>query len=132
MNADITPNGITFTMSAPGTTASGSVRKNVSYGGAQRPVYLTIKHQDYVDNATKVAGRRSLVRLDMTHVDADGKKAVTSVYLVVAQPTSFVDVSTPVNTAVEELVTTMGHIVCGATLTGALDLKNEIFILEQQ
>lgn len=132
MNNDITVNSVAFSLASAGTRASGSVRKSTSPGGAQRPTYISVKHQDYVDSTTKVAGRRSVVRYDQTVINADGKSAVVSAYLVVAQPTGFLDDTVAVETAVQDGVTALCHMVGEATQTSALDLKGEIFILEQQ
>lgn len=131
MNADLTINTKVYTMASPGSSATGSVRKNVTLVSSVKPVTMTIKHQPYVDSATKVAGRRSVVRFDHTKIDAMGKTAVVSVYMVVAQPVGFVDPDMSVLTSVNSLVKHLCMTVC-EDFTGGLDLKDEIFDLEQQ
>lgn len=83
MNADLTFNSIVFKKSFD--TEGLSLRQSAARG-VNTPDLLKIQSQDYVDSATKVAGRRFTVRVDRVEFDADNAKIITSAYVVIAVP----------------------------------------------
>lgn len=84
MNQDITLNTIVFAKSFD--TKEGSTRTSTARG-INLPDVMTIKRQDSVDSATKVATKRTTVRIDRQSVDTvTGKKYITSAYVVIAVP----------------------------------------------
>lgn len=83
MNADLTFNTIVFKKSFD--EKDGSERQSIARG-INTPDKLIIKSQDYVDSATKVAGRRFTGRVDRVDLDPNGVLINTSMYFVVAVP----------------------------------------------
>lgn len=85
MNADLTFNTIVFKKSFD--EKNGSERQSIARG-INTPDKLVIKSQDYVDSATKVAGRRYTGRVDRIDLDANGVLINTSAYFVIAVPST--------------------------------------------
>lgn len=101
---------------------TGSLRREISRG-ASLPTELLIKHQDYIDSTTKVAGKRSLVRVDYYMTMTDGNIRPVSMYVVLAAPTDPL-VTSSVSDSIEALLVNLLH---GTTNTNGLDLRTEIF-----
>jgi hypothetical protein len=101
---------------------TGSERRETSRG-ANLPTVLSIKHQDYVDSATKVPGKRSVVRLDYYMTMTDGIIRPVSLYVVCAAPTDPLVTTTITNTMCDYLV----NLLHGTTNTNGLGLRDEIF-----
>jgi hypothetical protein len=83
MNADLTFNSIVFKKSFD--DSQGSSRQDVTRG-VNTPDVMLIKSQDYVDSATKVAGKRFTIRFDRYEVDSLNRKIAGSLYAVIAVP----------------------------------------------
>lgn len=123
MNADLTLSTLTFALSYSDKT--GSLRREVSRGPSL-PEELSIKHQAYVDSATKLPGTRSVVRIDRHVALTDGRVAPVSAYLVVTVPNDAAVVSADVLAAVERIAQIIQEDDTG------LDLADEIFVGRQQ
>lgn len=115
MNADLTLNTIAFKKSFDNEDLS--LRQSISRG-VNTPDLLKIQSQDYVDSATKIAGRRYTVRVDRVDFDANNAKIVTSAYLVIAVP------STTTQAALDNVVATFKAAVADASLITSV-LNNE-------
>lgn len=76
-----------------------------------------------MDSTTKVAGKRTLVRLDYYMTMTDGVIRPVSLYTVLARPTDPL-VTAGINTALEAMMVNLLH---GTTNTSGLDLETEIF-----
>lgn len=83
MNADLTFNTIVFKKAWD--LKNESLRQSTTRG-VNTPDKLIIKSQDYVDSATKVAGKRYTGRIDRVDIDANLAEINTSAYFVVAVP----------------------------------------------
>jgi hypothetical protein len=105
MNADLTFNTIVFKKSFD--EKEGSERQSIARA-INTPDKLIIKSQDYVDSATKVAGRRYTGRIDRVDIDANLVSIVTSCYFVFAVPT------TATQAAVDNVVATFKAAVADA------------------
>jgi len=112
MNADLTFNTIVFKKSFD--LKGESERKSIARG-INSPDKLIIKSQDYVDSATKVPGKRFTVRVDRVDVLADLSTIVTSMYFVLAVP------STATQAYVDNVVATFKAAVADATLIPAVE-----------
>jgi len=120
MNNNLTVSTLAFNLIY--SDQNGSLRREISRG-ASLPTELLIKHQDYVDSTTKVAGKRTLVRLDYYMTMTDGVIRPVSLYTVLARPTDPL-VTAGINTALEAMMVNLLH---GTTNTSGLDLETEIF-----
>jgi len=69
MTSDITVKGKAYALVY--SDKAGSLRRSTT-DGATLPHTIRIAHTDAVDSATKIATRRSLLRVDMTHLDTGG------------------------------------------------------------
>lgn len=125
MDSNLTISTLTFNLVYSDKT--GSLRRETSRG-ASLPTELLIKHQDYIDSTTKVAGKRSLVRLDYYMTMTDGVIRPVSLYAVLAAPTDPL-VTTTISTTIEAMLVNLLH---GTTNTNGLDLKDEIFGNKEQ
>lgn len=127
MNADLTINSLVFAQKYNDRDA-GSVRTDVSRG-VNLPEILTIKNQSYTDSSTKLPGRRTVVRIDR-HVADSGGNIVTGLecHVVVAVPTSAAVTTADVQATLTRMIT----LLSGTTVTGGLDLKDEIFVNQEQ
>jgi hypothetical protein len=119
MNADITVSTLSFKLIY--SDKSGSLRREISRG-ATLPTEILIKHQDYVDTATKQPGVRSLVRIDYYMTMTDGVIRPVSYYAVLARPNDPL-VTTAIVSAIESMLTNLMH---SATNTSGLALEDEI------
>lgn len=115
----------TLTFNKSFSDKSGSERREVSRG-VNLPEVLTIKHQSYVDSATKLPGVRSVVRLDRHVAVTDGRIVPVAAYLVVAVPNDAMIESADVLAAVERIAQVIQEDDSG------LDLADEIFINHEQ
>lgn len=107
MNADLTFNTIVFKKAWD--LASQSLRQSIARG-VNTPDQMIIKGQEYVDSATKVSGKRYTVRIDRHDLDASLKKIITSMYFVLAIP------STATQAQVDNVVATFKALVADASL----------------
>lgn len=105
MNADLTFNTIVFKKSYDKEDES---KRASSARGINTPDELIIRSQNYVDSATKVAGKRYTGRIDRHDVDANLQKIVTSVYFVVAVP------ETAAQASVDNVIATFKAVVADA------------------
>jgi hypothetical protein len=87
---------------------------------------MQIKHQDYVDSATKRPGVRSVVRFDRYQALADGTIAPVSAYVVVAHPKDTAVTGTEILACFENLIGLLQEDDTG------LDLADEIFVNKEQ
>jgi hypothetical protein len=106
MNADLTFNTIVF--KKLWDLQSQSLRQSIARG-VNTPDQLAIKGQDYVDSATKIAGKRYTARVDRTDIDANLNKIVTSMYFVLAIP------ATATQAQVDNVVATFKTVVADST-----------------
>jgi hypothetical protein len=120
MNNDLTISTLSFNMVYSDKT--GSLRRDTSRG-ATLPTELLIKHQDYVDSATKQPGKRSVVRLDYYMTMTDGVIRPVSLYAVCTRPNDPL-VTTTILNSIEAMLVNLLH---GTSNTSGLDLKDEIF-----
>jgi hypothetical protein len=105
MNADLTFNTIAFKKSYD--LKEESLRQSTTRG-VNTPDKLVVKSQSYVDSATKVAGTRYTGRVDREDIDANLQKIVTSMYFVVAVP------STATQAQIDNVVATFKAVVADA------------------
>lgn len=115
MNADLTFNTIVFKKSFD--EKDGSERRSTTRG-VNTPDVMIIKSQDYIDSATKVAGRRYTGRVDRVTIDANLQSITTSCYFVFAVP------STALSADVTDVTTTFKALVADASFMAAV-LNNE-------
>jgi hypothetical protein len=130
MNPDITLKGKAYKQVY--SDKAGSLRKSIT-DGAALPHYLRIAHSDMVDSKTKIAARRHLFRVDMTHVDTGAvnpSPLQVSAQLVVVTGTG---VYQPTQAAIELAVDTLIQALTGTGAdASALDLTDEVFVNEEQ
>lgn len=113
MNADLTFNTIVFKKSFD---ENGGSERASSARGINTPDKLLIKTQDYVDSATKVPGKRFTGRVDRYDIDANLQGINTSMYFVIAVP------STATQAQVDNVVATFKAVVADATfIVGVLN-----------
>lgn len=105
--------------------SNGSERINVS-AGANLPLKMTVKHQQYTDSATKLKGRRSLLRFDKTIDGLDGTLPVVSGYLVVTVPNHPAVTATHITDTVAMIEETIQADGAG------VKLADEIFVNQEQ
>jgi hypothetical protein len=115
MNADLTFNSIVFKKSFD--EKDGSERRSIARA-INTPDLLIIKSQDYVDSATKVAGKRYTGRVDRVDIDANLQSITTSMYFVIAVP------STAAQAAVDAVVASFKAVVADANFVTNV-LNNE-------
>jgi hypothetical protein len=130
MTNDITLKGKVYNWQF--STEAGSQRKSIT-DGATLPHTIKIAHSDATDSATKLPIKRSLFRVDMTHVDTGGVNPApvpVSAYLVVQHGTGLYQ---PTTAAIELAVDTVVQAMTGTGAdASALDLADEIFAGKQQ
>lgn len=115
MNADLTFNTIVFKKSYD--DKDESLRQSVARG-INTPDKLVIRSQAYVDSSTKVPGIRYTGRVDREDIDANLQKIVTSMYFVVAVP------STAAQASVDNVIATFKAVVADASFVANV-LNNE-------
>lgn len=132
MNPDITLKGKVYSQQYSGTNVTGSQRRSIT-DGAALPHTIRIAHQDAIDSKTKIATRRSLFRLDYSHLDTGGvnpSPLPVSVQLVVVKGKG---IYAPSQATIEAAVDSVIQALTGtAADASALDLTDEIFVGEQQ
>lgn len=130
MNADVTLKSKVYKLLY--SDKAGSERKSIT-DGATLPHKLRIAHSDATDSATKLPIQRSLVRVDMTHLDTGGvnpSPVPVSAYIVVQHGTGLYQPSTAsVELAVDTLIQALTGTGADAS---ALDLTDEIFVNKEQ
>lgn len=119
MTNDLTINTRSFVMNYSDKT--GSKRTCISRG-ATLPDVLMIRHQDYVDSATKLPGKRTMVKIERYIEGQDGVIKPVSFHLVGARPNDSA-------VTVEELEAALADLVAlfTAVADGGLDLGANIF-----
>jgi hypothetical protein len=124
MNNDLTIDTLAFKLAF--SDKDGSERRETSRG-ANLPTVMSVKHQPYVDSATKLPGTRSLVRFDR-HLDVDGEGTIApvSAYIVVAAPNSTGVTSSDILAVVQHLISVLQEDDSG------LDLMDELFVNREQ
>lgn len=115
MNADLTFNTIVFKKSFD---AKDESERRSTARGINTPDIMSIKSQPYVDSATKVAGNRYTGRIDRVTIDANLQAITTSMYFVIAVP------STAVSADTTDVVTTFKAVVADANFIANV-LNNE-------
>jgi hypothetical protein len=123
MNADLTISTLSFKLAF--SDKDGSERREISRG-VNLPEVMTIKSQTYVDSATKLPGKRTVLRFDRYVAGTDGKPVAVSAYLVVAVPNDTAIVSADVLAVIARI-----NGVLDATSPN-LDLGDEIFVSGEQ
>jgi hypothetical protein len=123
MNAALTLGALNYTQQY--SEKSGSERREIARG-VNLPTVMSIKHQDYVDSATKLPGVRSLVRFDRYQALSDGSIAPVSAYVVVAHPKDTLVTGTEILAAFQNLIDLLQEDDSG------LDLADEIFVNKEQ
>jgi len=124
MNNDLTISTLTFKLRAS-DLVDGSERREVSRG-VNLPEIMTIKSQQYVDSATKLPGKRTVLRFDRYVAGTSGTPIPVSAYLVVAVPSDAAVVSADVLAVIARI-----NGVLDATSPN-LDLGDEIFVSGEQ
>jgi hypothetical protein len=119
MNNNLTISTLSFNLSF--NDKAGSERREVSRG-VNLPEVMTVKSQPYVYSATKVAGKRTVLRFDRYVEGTDGKPIAVSAYLVVAVPQDAAVESADVLAVIARI-----NGVLDATSPN-LDLGEEIFV----
>jgi len=120
MDSNPTINGLNYSLIYSDKT--GSLRREIARG-ASLPTELLIKHQDYVDSATKVAGRRSVVRFDHYMTMTDGAIRPVSLYVVLAAPKDALVGMSVIQALADQVI----NLLAGTTAyTNALSQTDEI------
>lgn len=125
MNANLTIDTLTFNQVYSDKTES--LRREVSRG-VNLPTEMRISHQEYTDSKTKVKGVRHLVRFDRHVSFSSGVVAPVSAYAVVAVPGDTGVTSADVLAVVQHL----NNSLFASTQTAGLDLKDEVFVNQEQ
>lgn len=112
MNADLTFNTIVFKKSFD---LKGESERQSIARGVNTPDKLIIKGQEYVDSNTKVSGKRLTGRVDRYDIDAGLNKIVTSMYFVLAIP------STATQPQVDNVILTFKALVADAAFIVAVE-----------
>lgn len=126
MDANLTINSLAFNLAF--SDQNGSERRETSRG-VNLPEILTIKSQKYTDSVTKLAGIRTVARVDRYVSDpVAGIVPGLEAHIVVSVPT-LASVGT---SDVQAVVTRLLTLLAGTTVAGGLDLKDEIFVNREQ
>jgi len=125
MNADLTISTLSFKQTSAPDKVNGSERREISRG-VNLPEVMSIKSQPYVDSATKVAGKRTVLRFDRYVAGTDGRPIAVSAYLVVAVPEDTAISSSDVLAVIARI-----NGVIDSTSPN-LDLGDEIFVTGEQ
>lgn len=124
MNNDLTISTLAFKLKAS-DIVDGSERRETSRG-INLPEVMTIKSQKYVDSATKLPGKRTVLRFDRYVAGTDGQPVVVSAYLVSAVPSDAAVTSADVTATLARIKG------CIDDTAPNLDLIDEIFINGEQ
>lgn len=127
MNNDLTINSLSF-VHQYSDKDSGSVRNETSRG-VNLPEILSVRNRQITLSDSKLPARQTTVRLDR-HVAASDNSIVKGLecHMVVTVPAS-----SAVGTAdVQACVTRLLTLLAGTTVTGGMDLKDEIFVNQEQ
>lgn len=123
MTADLTIDTLSFKQQF--SDKAGSSRREVSRG-VSLPTEMRVAHSDYTDSATKLPGKRSLVRFDRYIELSTGAIAPVSAYIVVTHPND-PDVLSA------DILAVVGHLIQIIASGGTnLDLKDEVFVNKEQ
>jgi hypothetical protein len=125
MNDNLTIDTLSFNQIFSDKTES--LRREVSRG-VNLPTEMRVAHQDYSDSKTKVSGRRHLVRFDRFVSLSSGIIAPVSAYAVVTVPSDTGVLSADILAVVQHL----NNVLFASTQTAGLDLKDEIFVVQEQ
>lgn len=125
MNSDLTIDTLTFKQVYGDKTES--LRREVSRG-VNLPTEMRVAHQEYTDSKTKVKGRRSLVRFDRHVALSTGVIAPVSAYAVVTVPNDTGVVSADILAVIQHI----NNVLFASTQTAGLDLKDEVFVSQEQ
>lgn len=125
MNNNLTIDTLSFNLVF--SDKNESLRRDISRG-VNLPTEMRVAHQEYVDSKTKVKGRRSLVRFDRFVSLSSSVIAPVSAYAVVTVPTDTSVTSADVLAVVQHL----NNVLFASTQTAGLDLKDEIFVTQEQ
>jgi len=125
MNADLTIDTLSFKQRYSDETES--LRRDTSRG-TNLPTEMRVSHSEYTDSKTKVKGRRSLVRFDRYVSFSSGIIAPVSAYAVVTVPSDTGVTSADILAVVQNL----NNCLFASTQTAGLDLKDEIFVNQEQ
>lgn len=130
MNADISLKSKSYKLQY--SDKLGSLRRSTT-DGAALPHELRISHVESVDPKTKLPIIRSVVRIDLSHVDTGGVNPAAlpvTAYMVVQQGRG---VNQPNQTAIELAVDSVIQALTGTGAdASALDLADEIFVNREQ
>lgn len=125
MNSNLTIDTLTFNQVY--SDKSESLRREISRG-VNLPTEMRVAHQEYVDSKTKVKGMRHLVRFDRFVTLSTGAIVPVSAYTVVTVPKDASVVSADVLAVVQHL----NNALFASTQTSGLDLKDELFVNQEQ
>jgi hypothetical protein len=125
MNADLTLNSLSFKQVSNSET--GSIRRESSRG-VNLPEVLTIRHQSYTDNGTKVPGVRTNVRFERFVAITSGQIVPVVASLTVAVPLDTAILSADVTAVIDRMV----NLLHGTTNTSGLELRDEILVNKEQ
>jgi len=123
MNSNLTISTLAFNLSF--SDKAGSERREVSRG-VNLPEIMSIKSQAYIDSATKIAGRRTVLRFDRYVTGADSKPLAVTAYLVVAVPQDTGVVSADITAVVARILGVLDN------TSPNLDLGTNIFVNQEQ
>lgn len=124
MDANLTISGLVFTQQYSDKT--GSLRRETSRG-LNLPETMQVKHQAYIDSATKRPGNQSALIFEYTKALADGTIAVVArATLKVQSLTDTAVGSTEIQAVLERVISTIQEDDTG------LDLDDEIFVNKEQ
>lgn len=87
MDADQTYNSIAF-KKAGDDLARRIGERRANARGVSTPDVMTVKNQEYIDPSNKVAGKRYTAGFDYYETDANGVIVKSTIYLVVAVPST--------------------------------------------
>lgn len=125
MNSNLTIDTLTFNQVY--SDKSESLRREVSRG-VNLPTEMRVAHQEYTDSKTKVKGTRHLVRFDRYVTLSTGIIVPVSAYTVVTVPTDSSVTSADVLAVAQHL----NNALFASTQTSGLDLKDEVFVNQEQ
>lgn len=130
MNADITVKAKVYKQVY--SDKAGSLRRSTT-DGATLPHTIRIAHTDAVDSKTKVPNTRTLVRIDMSHLDTGGINPspfpVSAQLVLVKGKETFAPSSTAILLALDSMRQILASTAADAS---ALDLATTIGVNQEQ